>query len=179
MQPCRRRKKKGFTSIPFWPYGAFVNGRAEEITTFGGGRGAARLLTLVPLSSCLALIKMRCQPRMQMRFCGGGRGGSSPLPIPTSCQQMHGVSGEESHRRFHLNRNLFDKNIRPTRDGEVKAKAKLPLSLSLSLSLSFLPSSRRINRTACKFGGKSQFIHLRQSRRKRASVSGRRATGIG
>ena len=136
MQPCRRRKKKGFTSIPFWPYGAFVNGRAEEITTFGGGRGAARLLTLVPLSSCLALIKMRCQPRMQMRFCGGGRGGSSPLPIPTSCQQMHGVSGEESHRRFHLNRNLFDKNIRPTRDGEVKAKEKL--SLSLSLSPSFL-----------------------------------------
>ena len=40
--------KEGFTSIPLWPYGAFVNGGAEEeITTFGGGRGAARLLTLL------------------------------------------------------------------------------------------------------------------------------------
>ena len=34
------------------------------------------------------------------------------------------------------------------------------------------PSSRRINRTACKFGGKSQFIHLRQSRRKEACSLG-------
>ena len=62
-----------------------------------------------------------------------------PLPCPRArhgSQQMHGVSGEEdrarlggsvvspphSHRRFHLNRNLFDKNIRPTRemrDGDV------------------------------------------------------------
>ena len=36
-----------FHSFPLWPYGAFVNGGAEEITTFGGGRGAARLLTLL------------------------------------------------------------------------------------------------------------------------------------
>ena len=76
--------------------------------------------------------------------------------------------GSLSHRRFHLNRNLLDKNIRPSsarRDWEVKGGKRGSLSLSLS------PSSRRINRTACKFWGKSQFIHLRQWRRKRAPSS--------
>ena len=112
VQPCRRREEKGL--FPFWPCGAFVNGRAEEITTFGGGRGWRGSLThprsISSFVPCLTLIKMRArrrcqhcqQPRMQMRFCGGWMGGSIaavPFPRVTSAEQMHGVFGRGEERR--------------------------------------------------------------------------------
>ena len=96
-QPCRKRdEREGFTS--FLAYGAFVNGRADEITTFGGGRGAARLLTLLSLP-CPALIKIRAMPAQNadevLRWTGG-RAAAPSLPHaqrPESCQQMRGVFG--------------------------------------------------------------------------------------
>ena len=60
------------------------------------------------------------------------------------------LSPPRSHRRFHLNRNLFDKNIRPTRDARWDIAREERKRGQICLS----PSSRRINRTACKFGGK-------------------------
>ena len=79
---------------------------------------------------------------MQMRFCGGRSGmGGSPCPSlgcarVTTASRCTGfqarrssarrLSPPRSHRRFHLNRNLFDKNIRPTemRDGILQGRKK-------------------------------------------------------
>ena len=130
----------------------------------------ARLLTLLP-GPRLALIKMR-----------SGRPAAAVMPAQNAdevlrwmdgrvaarrcvSQQMHGVfvrsAQSSSHRRFHLNRNLFDKNIRrPERlDREVKRKESEALSLQV-VALTGPPVNLRgkVNSSICVSQGGSVLL---------------------
>ena len=89
----------------------------------------------------------------------GRRSLSSPRPTPRVMSadargfRESSSARSPSHRRFHLNRNLFDKNIPAQRPATADRESEVGSVCLLHPSVP--PSSRRINRTACKFGGKS------------------------
>ena len=85
--------------------------------------------------------------------------------------------GSLSHRRFHLNRNLLDKNIRPSsarRDWEVKGGKRGSLSLSrlqvVALTGPPVNFGGKVNSSICVSGGGSVLLPR--------FGSGRRATGL-